>query len=107
MRQGDIYICDLPIMNAEVIGGKRPCVIISNDYENSYSSRVVVVPITSKIKRLDLPYNVELNLEFQSMAVCNQIMTLSKNDVKEYKCRVDKEKLKEIRIAVLCELGCI
>ena len=107
MRQFEVYMCDIPILNGDVIGGARPCIIISNDMENMYSSRVIVIPTTSNMKRLDLPVNVKVNLEHESMAICNQIMTLSKENVGRYLTRLNDFEIREIKTAIFNELGVI
>lgn len=52
IKQGDIYICDLGYCIGSEQRGKRPCLIISNDILNNTSSTVVVIPITSKMKKI-------------------------------------------------------
>jgi mRNA interferase MazF len=53
--QGDVFLCDL---GEESSGceqnGIRPCLVVSNNLNNKYSSVIIVIPITSKIKK-DLP----------------------------------------------------
>lgn len=107
MKKGEVYLCNLPILNGDVIGGKRPCVIVSDDTANIHSSRVIIVPITTSIKRLDLPQNIKINLKKKSIALCDQVMAISKNDVQRYVDRVSNYDMKKIYFGILIELGLV
>ena len=52
IKQGDIYICDLGYCVGSEQRGERPCLVVSNDILNITSSTVVVIPITSKAKKI-------------------------------------------------------
>lgn len=106
MKKGEIYWCDLPKLNNDVIGGHRPCVIVSADTANLHSSRVIVIPFTTAKKRLDLPCNILLDRN-ESVALCDQLITLSKNDVHQFIGRVVDKDMKKIHFSILVELGLI
>jgi len=81
VRRGDIFYADLsPVVGSEQ-GGTRPVLIVQNDVCNMKSPNVIVVPITSKEKRWDW-LHVELptstGIEKESYALCEQILTISK-----------------------------
>ncbi len=57
-RKGEIYLFDLADSYINVQSGLRPCLIIQNELGNIYSPTVIVVPITTKIKKTDLPVHV-------------------------------------------------
>jgi len=81
MNQYDIYLADLnPTIGREQFG-KRPVLIISNDYENLLDI-VTIIPITSlKEGRRVYPNELLLQneLEKPSILLCQQIRTISKN----------------------------
>jgi len=81
MNQYDVYLADLnPTVGREQFG-KRPVLIISNNYENVLDV-ITIIPITSlKLGRRIYPNEVLLKneLEKPSILLCQQIRTISKN----------------------------
>lgn len=81
MNQYDVYLADLnPTVGREQFG-KRPVLIISNNYENLLDI-VTIIPITSlKDGRRVYPNELLLQseLEVPSILLCQQIRTISKN----------------------------
>jgi len=81
MKQYDVYLADLnPTVGREQFG-KRPVLVISNDYENLLDV-VTVIPITSlKEGRKIYPNELFLpnELEKPSILLCQQIRTISKH----------------------------
>ena len=80
MKQYDVYLADLnPTVGREQFG-KRPVLIISNNYENLLDV-ITIIPITSlKEGRRIYPNEVLLKdeLEVPSILLCQQIRTISK-----------------------------
>ena len=53
-RRGDIYLVDFdPVVGSEQ-GGVRPGLVLQNDIGNFFSPTMVVAPVTTQLKRLDL-----------------------------------------------------
>lgn len=81
-RCGEIWMCHLNDKNGSVQGGYRPVFILSNDKNNTYSTTLNIIPITSKMKK-KLPVHVELwkyqhyGLKTPSTMLIEQIMTIS------------------------------
>lgn len=121
--RGEIWIAQLGSHpNTSVQEGCRPVLIVSNDKGNHTSNTVVVLPLTSQIKRSELPSHVELHREDLfcfgpeepvpvSMALAEQITTISKNALGPRIGRIQNaEKLREIDTALIDELsicGCV
>lgn len=78
VRRGDIIYCDLGLRNGSVQSGIRPCVVVSNDINNIYSTVYIVVPLTSQRKK-DLPTHVEI--ADNSYALCEQVTTVSEQQI--------------------------
>lgn len=58
-QRGDVVIIDVPMLaNSHIQAGKRPWVVVQNNVGNQFSSTSIVVPLTTKIKRLELPTHV-------------------------------------------------
>jgi mRNA interferase MazF len=102
----EVYWCDLPVNGEFAVGGRRPVVIVSNEKECLFSTNVLVVPMTSSIKRTDLPCNVVCNVDNRdSMALCNQITTVPKTWLREYAGRLNPKEVRGVQMALLIELG--
>lgn len=78
IKRGDIIYCDLGIRNGSVQSGIRPCVVVSNDTNNIYSTVYIVVPLTSQHKK-NIPTHVEI--ADNSYALCEQVTTVSEQQI--------------------------
>lgn len=104
MNQYDVYLADLnPTVGREQFG-KRPVLIISNNYENLLDT-VTVIPITSlKDGRKVYPNELLLKneLEVPSILLCQQIRTISKNRLIKKLTSIDNFITRKKIIDVLC-----
>ena len=93
-QRGDVVIIDVPIpASGHVQGGKRPWVIVQNNMGNQFSPTSIVVPLTTKMKRLEMPTHVAFvweNLE-QSMVECEQVRVIDKSHVKKCICTLSPQ----------------
>ena len=100
LRRGDVVFMDLPKNeNSSVQYGLRPCVIMSNQKAINSSTVLNVLPITSKNKRcnkLHIPVSHECGLKLDSIVSAEQILTVSKNLIKNKIGKVPDDKMKEI-----------
>lgn len=85
IRKFDIWLADLPaVPESHVQSGIRPVIVVSNDTANKYSPLLSVVPLTSTLKRADIPTHTVIHFfEHASMALCEQVMTIDKARLKE------------------------
>jgi len=105
IKRGDIYYADLP---EETIGsqqsGRRPVLITQNDYMNERAPTVLVAAVTSVIKRLDLMTHVLLpkdcGLPKESMVMAEQRYTLDKQCLRQYRCTLPSDVMKEVDRAI-------
>lgn len=85
----DIYYADLSknTMKSEQ-DGIRPVIIIQNDMGNKYSPTVIILPITSEIKKISLPTHSIIHktckngLCVDSMVLAEQIRVIDKARLK-------------------------
>lgn len=85
--------------------GGRPGIIVSNDMGNEFSRIVEVVYLTTREKK-PLPTHVEINSsKYPSIAMCEQIHTVSKDRIGSYINSVSQNELKELDRAMLVSLG--
>ena len=77
------------IDNGSVQSKIRPYVIVSNPIGTKHATIITVMPLTSKIKKTNMPVhgcinaNDENGLSSYSMALGEQLITISKDEVKE------------------------
>lgn len=87
-RRGDIYLADLGEHHGHIQGGTRPVVVVQNDYGNRFAPTLIVVPLTTEIKKTDMPTHYVLRhqrgLDKPCMALSEQIHTISKSQIIRY-----------------------
>jgi mRNA interferase MazF len=114
MNRGDIFYADLGnITNTNIQTGIRPVLIISNNKCNRYSPTIIIAPLTSKIKRVDLPVHITLtkdeenNLELNSVVLLEQIRTINRNQLLTKIGSVCESDINNINKALKISLGLI
>ena len=87
-RRGDIYLADLGEHHGHIKGGTRPVVVVQNEQGNRFAPTLIVVPLTSEVKKTDLPMHYVLRhqrgLDKPCMALSEQIHTISKSQIIRY-----------------------
>lgn len=107
MKRGEIYF----VHGSKVAQGSeqrrdRHAIIVSNDIGNKYSTVVEVVYLTKKNKKITQPTHVEImSAEFPSIALCEQVDTVSKMFVGEKLGCVSDDELTGINHALAVSLG--
>lgn len=91
-RRGDIYLADLGEHHGHIQGETRPVVVIQNDYGNRFAPSLIVVPLTTEIKKTYQPTHYVLKhqrgLDKPCMALSEQIHTISKSQIIRYLAHV-------------------
>jgi len=101
-RQGDIYWVRFGVSGDSGLSGKRPAVIIQNDFLNiSGINTTVVALLTSNLKLGQIPGNVLLpkgtgSLPKTSVVVVSQIATVDKNRLIEKIGTLSKESREDV-----------
>jgi len=103
--KGDIYYADLnPVVGSEQ-SGTRPVVIVQNDMANKYSPTLIVAPITSVNKKLELKSHILIPysrcLYRNSMVLVEQIRTIDKSRLNNYLGRLSIRDINRIDNALL------
>ena len=90
-------------------GGIRPAIIVQNDMGNHFSGSTIVLPITSKIKKLDQPTHTLLTknenngLTEDSMVLGECMRQISKKRIIKYigsvYSKTDRENIKKVFFA--------
>lgn len=80
--RGDIWLVDLDPVVGHEQGKKRPCLVISaNKFNRSHAELVMLIPITSKDKKILWHVMItppEGGLKTKSFVMCEQVGTFSK-----------------------------
>ena len=103
--RGDIFYVHKsnPITGSEQDAG-RPAIIVSNDIGNKYSGNVEVVFLTTQEKK-PLPTHVDIICKVPSVALCEQVFTVSKDRLGELIRTCADGEMKEIDNALMISLG--
>ncbi len=102
IRQGDVYWVDLDEPSGSQPGYRHPHVVIQNNLFNSSQIRtVIVLALTSNIKRANAPGNIlldkgEANLPKQSVVNVSQVFTVDKSQLDEYIGTLSANRVREI-----------
>ena len=97
-RRGDIYLADLGEHQGNIQGGVRPVINIQNNSGNFFGPTLIVVPLTTELKKLNLPTHCVLKkqhgLNETSMSEAEQIVTINKYQVVKYLGHTSKRHMK-------------
>lgn len=107
IRRGDIFLANCIESYKYVLKGERPVIILSNYLACENSPLLNVVPITSNLKALPshVIIGTECGLNEESIAVCEQIFPISKNNLLYYIGKCSYSKMAEIKKAIDIQLG--
>lgn len=110
ITRGSIIMVDLPMGNGSVQGGTRPAVVISNDKGNKFSPVLIVVPLTSKVKKfMPTHYTIEPStingLTKTSIVLAEQIITIGKDMVRNIVGTLDEIDINFINRKVITSLA--
>lgn len=111
-RRGEIYVADL---GEDTVGsvqrGERPVIVIQNDVGNQEGPTLIVIPLTTQVKKEWLPVHVILpetdGLEEISMALCEQLITIDKRQIKAFLTTLDDRSIAKVQFATLISLGLV
>lgn len=106
VKRGDIYWVDFGITKGSEQGGIRPSVVIQNDIGNKFSPTVIVCPISSEIKKKELPTHVLISeynkygLKQLSQVMTEQMKVRDKTQLGDYIGTMDAEIMSRIDRAI-------
>lgn len=110
VKRGDLFYADLsPVVGSEQ-GGVRPVIVVQNDMGNKYSPTIIVVPVTSQLKKSKLPTHVSLSankfgLPKNSVALLEQLRTIDKRRLRDKLGSFDKSVMLKIDAAIAISVG--
>lgn len=94
--------------DGNIQGKSRLCVIVSNDLNNSNSTILTVIPLTTQIKRLDIPTHITFYVNnVQNMTLCEHIKTVNMSKLYDYQGICDEELMLKIDDTIKIALGLV
>ena len=106
IKRGDVYyiVKKNDVCDSEQRAG-RPAVVVSNDKANEHSDVVEVVYLTSKYKK-PMPTHVPVtSTSRNSIALCEQISSVSVNRLGDFLCRCTDDEMQVIDYALAISVG--
>lgn len=109
-KRGEVYLVNLDPTIGTEMSKVRPCVIISNNTGNKFSSRVTIAAITSR--GIDKIFKIEVVLEAnegglkeRSKVALDQIRSIDKKRLSQCLGELSAEKIKKIDKAIKVSLA--
>lgn len=96
---GEVYMVEFTGTGSEQLG-RRPAVVFQNNIGNCHSPNLIVLPMTSSLKKLNMPTHVllpaEVGLPKDSVVLCENPVTVSKSRVGSYMTTLPADHMREI-----------
>lgn len=110
MKRGEIWLTDFGAPSGPEQAGSRPAIILQSDDLTSIYTTVVVIPLTTNMKRLSLPTTVlipqgEAGLTKDSVALCHQIQVPGKARMVSHLGELSKDYVEQVEQALLTTIG--
>ena len=108
--RGEVWLADLDPIRGSEQAGSRPVLVLQNDVINAHTNTFVAIPLTTNLRRAELPSCVRLSrgdggLASDSVALCHQIRVLDRDRLYRKLGAVHPRTLAEIESRVLFTLG--
>ena len=108
-RRGDVYLANLDHYIGSEQGGTRPVVVLQNNTGNFYCPTLIVAPLSSKLKKTNLPTHFLLKkgrgLITDSIVELEQIKTIDKCRIQRYIGKITPEQMSGVEEAIQKSLG--
>ena len=109
VKRGEIYLADLPEGMGSEQKGIRPVLIVQDDGLNMNSPTVIILIITSKLKKMDMRTHLMLprvcGLPKQSAVFAEKMREIDKSRLISYCDRVNESFMKQVDRAMKSALG--
>jgi len=108
--RGAIYMVNLPNAGGSIQQNTRPCVLISNNMANKFSSVLHICPISSQVtSKSKLPTHIRMSsncgLQRESIALCEQVMLVNKSTIMNKVGFCDTETMERINQGILIQFS--
>ena len=65
-------------------GGKRPAIIVQNDIGNHFAATTIVIPFSTKLKKINQPTHTLIKKGRDSIVLCECIRNISELRIEKY-----------------------
>ncbi|MEK6681513.1 MAG: type II toxin-antitoxin system PemK/MazF family toxin [Nitrospirota bacterium] len=102
MKEGDIYLVEIPASGGHEQAGLRPAIIVQSTNLEKLPT-VLIVPLTSKIKAADFPFTFIIepdefnNLDVSSVVLVFQLRAIDKRRIKNKLGELKQDKLEILK----------
>ena len=105
IKRGDIYWADLSDARGYETQHTHPCLVISNDIQNRIGKRIIVAPLTSKIKK-HYPFEVVIS-KLKSKVMLDQVrvITIKRLELEPRLSWLTPTEMKQVDLALHLTLG--
>jgi mRNA interferase MazF len=112
IERGEIWIADLNPIRGSEQAGTRPVLIVQNDYLTQFTKTFLAIPLTTTLKRANLPTSVsvpagEAGLNSNSVILCHQLRVLDQTRLIQKLGTVSQNTLVAAESALLFALGIV
>jgi mRNA interferase MazF len=110
MKRGDVWMVDFGAPSGPEQAGRRPAVVMQDDALTAGLTTVLVIPLTTNLRRLALACTVkipagEAGLERDSVALCHQLQARGKARLETRLGALTDDRFAVIQDCVLDTLG--
>ena len=110
MKRGEVWLTDFGAPSGPEQAGSRPAIILQSDDLTPIYATVVVVPLTTNLKRLALPTTVlipegEAGLPKDSVALCHQVQVRGKVRLGSLVGELSPDYMDQVEQTVLTAIG--
>jgi len=110
MLKGDVFLANLGSSSGHEQEGIRPVILCQNDLLNNVSQTVIVIPLTTNLRRADIPGCIlirkgEGGIKSDSIALCYQIRVLDKNRLIKQLGKLPEISIREVDNGIKLTLG--
>ena len=110
IRRKDIYLADFGNTVGCEEKGKRPVLIVQNDFGNKYSSTTIVIPLTKRVEtKQRIPTHIEIEpfgkMPFKATILAEQIKVIDKRRLQHYIDTLPDKYEKRVNYAMKVAIG--
>lgn len=110
VKRGEVWLVDLNPSKGSEQGGKRPVIVFQNDVVSQFSTTLIVVPLTTNLRRASLPTCLlipcgEGGLDRDSVALCHQLRVIDITRLLSKLGELTPDTLSNLEGTVLLTLG--
>ena len=112
IKRGEVWLADLSPVRGSEQAGVRPVLIFQNDAINAFTTTVLVVPLTTNMRRAELPSCAKINqgdggLTSDSVALGHQMRAVDETRLMRRLGSVSGQTMMNVERCVLFTLGIV